>query len=78
MKESYFPYFWKNSSVGLVFKNFREKSTVKHYSPVILLSMVRKSSEKLVNDRIVDHGKKYFFFLISNMVFVLLDQLQIV
>ena len=79
MKESYFPDFWKNSSVGLVFKNFRERSTAKYYGPVILLSVVRKSSEKLVNERIFDHGKKYvFLLLISNMVFVLLDQLRIV
>ena len=60
-----------------VFKNVGERSTAKNYHPVSLLSVVSKVLEKLVNNRIVDHLEKCGFFLISIMVLVLLDQLQI-
>ena len=60
-----------------VFNNVGERSTAKNYHPVSLLSVVSKVLEKLVNNRIVDHLEKCGFFLISIMVLVLLDQLQI-
>ena len=60
-----------------VFKNVEERFTAKNYLPVSLLSVVSKVLEKLVNNRIVDHLEKCGFFLISIMVLVLLDQLQI-
>ena len=59
-----------------VFKNVGEMSTAKNYRPVSLLLVVSRVFEKLVNNRIVDHLEK-FFFLISNKVLGLLDQLQI-
>ena len=36
-----------------VFKNDSEKSVVKHYCPISLLSVFRRIFEKLVNNRIV-------------------------
>ena len=41
-----------------VFKNAGERSTAKNYRPAILLSVVSKVFEKLVNNRIVDHLEK--------------------
>ena len=61
-KESCFPDCWKVSSVVPVFKNVGERSTVKNYRPVSLLSVVSKDIEKLVNNRIVDHLEKYGLF----------------
>ena len=61
-KESCFPDCWKVSSVVPVFKNAGERSTVKNYHPVSLLSVVSKVFEKLVNNRIVDHLEKYGLF----------------
>ena len=55
LKESYFPDSWKVSSVVPVFKNVWERSTAKIYCPVILLSVVSKVFEKLVNNISVDH-----------------------
>ena len=68
LKESCFPDCWKVSFVVPVFKNVGERSTTKNYHPVILLSVVSKVIEKLVNSRIVDRLEKLTFFLISNMV----------
>ena len=62
LKESCFPYCWKVSSVVPVFKNVGERSTAKNYHPVSLISVVSKVSEKLVNNRIVDHVEKCGFF----------------
>ena len=62
LKESCFPDCWKVSSVVLVFKNAGERSTVKNYRPVSLLSVVSKDFEKLLNNRIVDHLEKYRLF----------------
>ena len=45
-----------------VFKNVGERSTVKNYRPVSLLSVVSKVFEKLVNNRIVDHLEKCGLF----------------
>ena len=59
------------------FKNVGERSTVKNYHLVSLLSVVSKVFEKLVNNRIIEHLEKCGPFLISNMVLGLLDQLQI-
>ena len=60
------------------FKNVGERSTTKNYRPVSLLSVVSKVFEKLVNNRLVDHLEKCgLFFLISSVILVLLDQLQI-
>ena len=78
LKECCFLDCWKVSSVVPVFKNVGERPTAKNYHLVSLLSVVSKFIEKLVNSRIVDHlGKFGFFFLISSMVLVILDQLQI-
>ena len=62
LKESFFPDYWKVSSVVLVFKNVRKRSTAKNYLPVSLLSVVGKVFEKLVNNRIVDHLEKCGLF----------------
>ena len=61
-KESCFPDCWKVSSVVPVFKNVGRRSTAKNYHPVILLSVVNKVFEKLVNNRIVDHLEKCGLF----------------
>ena len=45
-----------------VFKNVEERSFVKNYLPVSLLSMVSKMFEKLVNNSIVDHLEKCGLF----------------
>ena len=62
LKESCFSDSWKVSSVLLVFKNVVERSTVKNYDPVSLLSVVSKVFEKLVNNRTVDHLEKCGLF----------------
>ena len=62
LKESCFPDCWKVSSVVPVFKNVEERSTVKNYHPVSLLSLVSKVFEKLVNNRFVDHLEKCGLF----------------
>ena len=45
-----------------IFKNGGERSTVKNYHPVSLLSVVSQVFEKLVNNRIVDHLEKCGLF----------------
>ena len=55
LRESCVPDCWKVSSVVPVFKNVGERCTAKNYRPVCLLSVISKVSEKLVNNRIVDH-----------------------
>ena len=45
-----------------VFKIVRERSTAKNYHPVILLSVVSKVFEKLVNNRIVKGQIEHFCF----------------
>ena len=60
--ESCFPDCGRVSLVLPVFKNVGERSTTKKYPPVSLRSVVSKVFEKLVNDRIVDHLKKYNLF----------------
>ena len=62
LKESCFPDCWKVSYVIPVFKNVGERSTAKNYRPVSLLSVVSKVSEKVVNNRIVDHLEKCGLF----------------
>ena len=58
----YFPDCWIVSSVVPIFKIVGERSTVKGYCPVSLLSMVSKVFEKLVNNRIVDLLEKCGLF----------------
>ena len=77
LKESCFPDCWKVTLVDPVYKNVGESSTAKNYCPVSLLSLVSEVFEKLVYNSIVDRLEKCGFFLISNMVLGLLDQLQI-
>ena len=77
LKESCFPDCWKVSSVVPVFKHIGKRSTAKNYRQASLLSVGSKVFEKLVNNRIVDHLENVVFFLISNMVLGLLDQLLI-
>ena len=77
LKESCFPDYWKVSSVVFVFNNIGERSTVKNYRPVSILSVVSKVFEKLVNNRIVDHLEKCGLSSDFSMVLGLLDQLQI-
>ena len=48
-----------------VFKNVGERSRIKNYRPVSLLSLVSKVFEKLVNNRIVNHLKKCGLFSAS-------------
>ena len=48
LKESCFPNCWKISLVVSVFKNVGERSTVKIYCPVSLLSVVTKVFEKQI------------------------------
>ena len=62
LKESCCPDCWKASSVVPVFKNVGERSSVKNYHPVSLVSVVSKVFEKLVNNRIVDHLEKCGLF----------------
>ena len=45
-----------------VFKNVGERSTVKYYRLVSLLSVVSKVFEKLVSNRTVDHLEKCDLF----------------
>ena len=52
-------------------------SIAKNYYSVSLLTVVSKVFEKLVNNSIVNHQEKCFFFLIFGMVVDLFDQLQI-
>ena len=44
------------------FKKVGERPTAKNYSTDILLSVVSKVFEKLVNNRTVDHLDNAFFF----------------
>ena len=54
-----------------VFKDVVEKSMAKNYHRVVLLSVVSKVFEKLVNNRLVDHLEKCcLFFLISSYGFM--------
>ena len=62
LKKSCFPYCWNVSSVVLVFNNVEERSTAKNCRPVSLLSLVSKIFEKRVNNKLVDHLKKYGLF----------------
>ena len=65
LKESCFPDCWNVSLVVPVFKNVGESSRVKNYHPVSLLSVVSEKimvSEKLVDNRIVDHLEKCGLF----------------
>ena len=67
LKEYHFP----DCQVFLVvpvFKNVGERSTIKNYHPVSLLSVVSKVFEKPVTERLVDHLEKCDVFLISGMV----------
>ena len=45
------------------FKNFRQRCTAKIYRSAGLLPVVSKVFEKVINDRLVNHLKKYGFFL---------------
>ena len=62
LKESCFPDCWKVLSVVPVFNNVRERSTVKNYCPLSLLSVVSKVFQKLVNIRIADDLEKCGLF----------------
>ena len=62
LKESCFPDCWKVSSVVPVFKNVGERSAVKNYYQVSLLSVVIEVFEKLIDNRIVDHLEKCIIF----------------
>ena len=61
-KESCFPNCRQVSLVAPAFKNVGEQSTGKNYRPVMLLSLVSKVFEKLVNNRIVDQLEKSSLF----------------
>ena len=58
LKKPCFSDLWKVSSLVPVFKNVGERSTAKNYRPFILLFVVIKVFEKLINNRIVDHLEK--------------------
>ena len=53
LKESCFPDFWKVSLVVPVFKNVGERSTVKNYRPVSLLSVVSRAFQKLIIELLI-------------------------
>ena len=57
-----FPRLLEVPSVVPVFKKVGERSTLKNYCPVSILSVVSKVFEKLVNNRIVDHPEKFGLF----------------
>ena len=57
-KKSYFPDYWKISSVVPVYKNVGERSMAKSYYLVCRLSVVSEVFKKLVNNRLVDHLEK--------------------
>ena len=59
------------------FENTRERSTTKNYHPVSLLFVVNEVSEKLVNNRLVDHLEICGLFLNFQYGFRSFDQLQI-
>ena len=58
LKKSYFPDFCKVSSLVPLLKNVWERSMAKNYSPASLFYLVSKVSEKLGNNKLVDHSKK--------------------
>ena len=58
LKESCFSDCWKASLVVPLFKNVGERSATKNYCPISLLSVVSKVSEKILNNRFVDHVEK--------------------
>lgn len=62
-KESCFPDCRKVSSVFFAFKNVGERSVVKNYCSLSLLSVVSICFEKLLNNRFVDHIEKCGLFL---------------
>ena len=63
LKESCFPDCWNVSSMVHVFKNIGERSTAKNYALLVFFLWLAKS-EKLFNNRFVDHlGKCVFFFM---------------
>ena len=62
LKKTCFPDCWKVSSVVFVFINVAERSAVKNYHPVSLLSVVSKISEELVNNRLFDYLEKFGLF----------------
>ena len=68
LKYSYFPEYWKVSSVGPVLKNVGERSIAKNVHPVSLLSVVSKVFEKLVNNRRFDRVA-FFEFPVRFQVF---------
>ena len=45
-----------------MFENVRKRSAANNYCYVSLFSVVSKIFEKLVNDKLVDHLKKYGLF----------------
>ena len=54
-KESCFPDCWKVPSVVPISENVGQRSIVKNYCPVSLLSVVIKVFEKFENNRIAEH-----------------------
>ena len=62
LKESCFPDCWKFSCMVPVFENVGERSIAKNYHLVSLLSVTSKIFEKLANNKLVDHIKKYGLF----------------
>ena len=77
LKESHFLVFWRSHWWFLYLRMLGERSTANNCCPVSLLSVVSKVLEKLLNNMRVDHLEQYDLFLISSMVFALLNQLQI-
>ena len=61
----------------LAFENAGERFTAKSYCLVSLLSMVSKVFENLLIIGLLITQRNVVFFLISNIVLGLLDQLQI-
>ena len=57
----FFPDSWQVSSVVCAFTNVGERSVAKSYHPIIL-SVVSRISEKLVNSRLANHLENLSFF----------------
>ena len=60
-----------------VYRNVWERSTAKNIHSVNLLSVGSKIFEKLVNNRLFNHLKKWFLFMTFIKVSSLVSQLQI-
>ena len=62
LKESCFPDCWQVLCIVPVFENVGKRSTAENYHLVSLRPVVSKIFEKLANNKLIDHVKKYGLF----------------